>query len=307
MIRKIKFEDLESAVNRAYEKLKDNNEGVADNFFATDNENAFGIAVVLADGRVIKRGDADMPVAMDSIAKVPVSTVLLTQYTPDEVIRKSGYLDPKDPAVKKAKVPTGRHGLRELSAIEPQGDGDGKMDILSERLTDLMGVSPVLDDRLYKAYLDEARNADTVNVLAASGYYLYDDAELTVDIYSRLRALKASATQLATMGATIAADGFNPLTKENVFDGVVSAPIVAMMAVKGPHKMSKPWLVGAGIPAKNSRAGAMAGVLPGVMGIAAVSPRLNEAGIPVKAALAIKEIANELQFNVFNSARIEIE
>lgn len=51
----------------------------------------------------------------------------------------------------------------------------------------------------------------------------------------------------------------------------------------------------------------MTGVLPGAFGIAAYSPRLNEAGIPVKAAKAIAGIMKRIDASVFSSSRIRID
>ena len=48
------------------------------------------------------------------------------------------------------------------------------------------------------------------------GYKLYDDAAQSMDVYERLLSVKLSAAEVATMGATIAADGRNPKTGETI-------------------------------------------------------------------------------------------
>lgn len=307
MTRKIKFDDLKAAVNEAYEELKSNNDGAIDSVYSNSSDDRFGIAVVLTDGSVITAGDTDSKAALGSIFKIPVSTCLLSQMSPDEIIKKSG----KCPCAcakkgQKPQIPFSAHGLRAVSAIEPTGDADGKWDIISDRMISLMGSAPELDDKMYEAFKQEAIASKVEDTLAASDYYLYDDAPIAIDTYIKGISMKASALQLATMGATIAADGVNPSNGQEVFDGRFAQNVVALMAAKGPHKMSKPWLMGAGIPAKSSRSGAMVAVMPGAFGIAAVSPKLNEVGVSIRAAKAIKLIANKLDINVFASARIEI-
>ena len=113
--------------------------------------------------------------------------------------------------------------------------------------------------------------------------------------------------QLAEMGATIAADGVNPATKEIAFDGSLSASLCAMMAAKGPKHMGKPWLIITGVPAMSGFGGGFVTVIPGFGSIAAFSPELNEAGVPAKAAKAVKEIVTQLQLNAFGSARVKVE
>lgn len=80
-----------------------------------------------------------------------------------------------------------------------------------------------------------------------------------------------------------------------------------MIASKGMHHSNTPWLVASGLPASNSFGGAVLGILPGVMAIAAYSPEVNENGISVKGAKAIIEIMNKLNISVFGSADIEID
>ena len=117
----------------------------------------------------------------------------------------------------------------------------------------------------------------------------------------------ATTEQLALMGATIAADGVNPETKEVVFDGALSQTLVAMIAAKGPRHMGRPWMILTGVPAVSSYGGGFMTVIPSVGSISAFSPELNEAGVPVKAAMAVKEIVNKLQLSAFASAKVKVE
>ena len=52
--------------------------------------------------------------------------------------------------------------------------------------------------------------------------------------------------------------------------------------------------------------GGVLGVLPGVLGIAAFAPPLDEAGNSVKAQAAIKEFAGILGLGVMNGNRVTI-
>ena len=87
----------------------------------------------------------------------------------------------------------------------------------------------------------------------------------------------------------------------------LSATVCAMMAAKGPKHMGKPWMIITGVPAMSGFGGGFVTVIPGFGSIAAFSPELNEAGVPMKAARAIKDIATKLDLNVFGSARVELE
>ena len=66
------------------------------------------------------------------------------------------------------------------------------------------------------------------------------------------------------------------------------------------------WSYTSGIPAKTGVGGGVMGCLPGVFGIAAFAPPLDDAGNSVKAQAAIKYIARELGVNVFSGDTVEI-
>lgn len=317
MDRKIKMADVKAAVSDAYNKYKGNTEGTVDPRVAGMNDGKFGISVRLIDGRKIDLGDTQAQFPMEGISRIPVTIQLLTQLKPEDLVMKMGLgkkgcgCGCKAPADDKA-TPEEKHiklhkrGVRAVSLVEPIGDYDGKMEILSNLMIELMGDSPVLDDKLYKAEQKANADNDIINKLAAADFELYDSSEIAVDLYARLRSMLVTTEKLAEMGATIAADGINPDSKAVVFDGTLSATVCAMIAAKGPKKMGRPWLILTGTPAMSCYAGGFVAVIPGFGSIAAFSPELNEAKVPVKAAMSIKEILNQLQLSAFASARVDV-
>lgn len=311
MDRKILLSDLQTSVAEAYEKYRvyDTGEATSDSRVESVDPNAFGIAVTLTDGTVIAAGDSGKAVPMTTVAKIPIMLTLLTQNNPQDIIQRSGMCKCgaggcKHPA--KPKVPVSAKGIRAMSMLQPTGDPDGKWDILIGNMLGLTGSEVTLDDGFFQKMMGENKSANTENLLADAGYYLYDDAQKSIELYTKMMAMTASAEQLSAMCATIAADGYNPLTKANIFDGNLAQRLVGFIAAKGPHKMAKPWLMLTGLPALSGYAGTIAGVLPGVMGIAAYSPVVNGAGISIRSAQAIVEIMNRLELSALSSARVTI-
>ncbi len=306
MERKISLNDLRKAVDEAYELVKSIKEGEIDPRNTGARENQMGISVVLADGTTINKGDTDVKVPMGSIVRVPLASVMFSQNSRDELIKKSGQCPCHKKPHKPAHLPVSAHTIRAFSAMEPTGDPESKWNIYENRMIDLMGTSPELNVPVYNALKKQVEDDNTVNRLAEDGYYLYDDAVMAVDLATKAEAMSASTAQLAMMGATIAADGVNPATKKIVFDGEIAKYIVALMAAKGPHKMNGPWLVSTGLPAKASFGGTILGIYPGVMAVAAYGAELNPTRVSIKAARAIKHIMEKLDMSVFSSARVSI-
>ncbi|MDE6305807.1 MAG: glutaminase, partial [Muribaculaceae bacterium] len=204
MERTISLTELRGAVDEAYELFKNEHSGSVDPRIRNAKENAFGISMVLTDGTVINKGDADVPSPIGAISKIPASVALLSQMSPADLIKKSGTCCCRCSGGKTRKpdIPLSSHGIRAVSAIEPTGDADGKWEVIINNMINLIGSAPELDDDLYKALTEEAAKANVENVIAEAGYTLYDDAPIAIDLYIRQMAMTATSEQLATMCAT---------------------------------------------------------------------------------------------------------
>lgn len=306
MERKISFSDVQKAVDEAYEQFKTDKEGAIDPRNIGAEGGKFGISVMLTDGRTIDKADVDTLFPLGAIAKLPVSAVLFAQNSKEEVVKKSGSCCCQ---AKKEKVelPFGRHGLRAVSAIEPSNDPEGKFDIISSMIADMTGgAAGVLNDKIYRKYQAEVASDNVAGKLAQAGYTLYDSADTAIEVYTKLLSLQLTTRQLAAMGATVAADGRNPISGEYAFDGNNSQSIVALMATRGKHFI-KPWMVLTGMPVKKGFGGGIVAVLPGFGAIAAYAPEVDQRGVSVKAANAIAYIAGKLGLSVFASARVSVE
>lgn len=307
MERKISFSDVQQAVEEAYEQFKGLKDGAIDPRNIGAEAGKFGISVMLTDGRTVDKADTDILFPLGAIAKLPVSAILLSQNSPEELVKKSGRCCcHKKHDKPKEKMPLGRHGVRAISAIVPQNDPEGKYAVITDMLVGLAGSAAVINDQIYENYKSQIAQSGMLDKLAESGYKLYDEASIAVNTYAKLRSLTMSTKQLAQMGATVAADGRNPKSGEYAFDGKIAANVVAMMCTSAKHFI-KPWLVLTGLPARKSFGGGILAILPGFGAIAAYSPELCENGVSVKAAKAIEYIAQKLGLNVFASARVEVE
>ena len=74
----------------------------------------------------------------------------------------------------------------------------------------------------------------------------------------------------------------------------------------GFYQHTGDWMFSSGLPAKTGVGGGIVGVLPGLLGIAAFSPRLDQAGNSVRAQAAIKQFMQTLQLGIYNSTQVEL-
>src|SRR6187401_3080708 len=143
---------------------------------------------------------------------------------------------------------------------------------------------------------DNLRNQAIAHLLFAYNRMYFDPVQAT-DIYTKQCAIAVSAKDLATMAATLANGGVNPVTKKKVVSPETVMYTLPIMATAGLYDDSGIWLYNSGLPAKSGVGGGLVAVCPGKFGIAVVSPPLDDAGNSVKAQLAIKYIVEKLKAN----------
>lgn len=311
MERVIKLSELRDAINEAYDEFKNCNEGVVDTRVNDADTNDFAISVALTDGTVINKGNTNDVFPMGQISRVPVTSLRVEQHAARKAAMEAsgeakcccGCKGDK-PKVEKPDV-HGARGIKAISKLEPKGDPDSKWNFIENRLTALIGSTPKLDDKLYRRLIDQAKADNVVGKLVDAQYPLEDNPAESVDLYLRGMSMMVNTQQLAEMGATIAADGVNPFTRQIVYDGVLSQKLVARLALKS-HKLRR-FIMKTGLPASAGFGGGIVGILPGVFSIAAYSPRLNDRGVSTRAAKAIKYIMKKLNLSVFSSAKVTIE
>lgn len=305
MVKKVTLSDLRKAVIEAYEEYKDLDKGSIDPRNKKAKADDFGIAVMLTDGRTADAGNADALSPLGSIASVPVHAVLLQQNDLKSLIKKAGKTISHK--LRKLDLPVSPHALRAMSAVQPTGDSVSKYDIVEDTIVSMSGSAPVLDDALYDCLLSEARKAEVENKLAEVDYELYDNAAPVISDFTRLEALTVSPKQLAALGATIAADGRNPVSGQPAFDGSVSAPLTTLIGIHGNPDRNRRWLLKSGVPAVFSFGGLVLAVMPGVGAIAAYAPAVCKHGRSKKGSRAVRYITRAIGYNIFGSDYIKVE
>jgi glutaminase len=156
----------------------------------------------------------------------------------------------------------------------------------------------VLQD-VYKSESDTNQRNQAIGALMFAYGYIKSNWQQAVDLYTRQCSIGVSARDLATMAATLADGGRNPITGKQVIDVRKVPGVLAVMATAGLYDDSGKWLYHTGLPAKSGVGGGIIAVSPGRFGIAVVSPPLDDAGNSVRAQKAIADISNAVDGNPY--------
>lgn len=193
------------------------------------------------------------------------------------------------------------------SMVKPIGNSDAKWKAITDNMRELSGSDLKLLDELYKSESETNFNNRSIAWLLKNFNRIYDDPDMSLDLYTRQCSMGVTAKQLSIAACTIANNGLNPVTKQQVFEPSLSPKITSLIATVGFYEHTGDWLYTSGVPAKSGVGGGVLGVVPGLFGIAAFAPPLDEAGNSVKAQAAIKYIAQKLNVNVFGGDQVEIK
>jgi len=306
--------DYQRVVNAAYEKYKTLKEGKNADYIpalAKVNPDIFGIALVTPDGKVYTAGDVSSEVSIQSVSKV---------FTMAHVFQQSGEKAVEDNIGVDA---TGRpfnsivaieeHKGQEMNPLVNAGaitttsmiDGssyDAVWTTIINTLDDFAGRQLRVNDEVYKSEAaTNQRNQAIAQLMFAYGRIKSNPQQAT-DLYTKQCAVNVNARDLATMAATLANGGRNPVTGKQVIEFKHVAPTLAVMATAGLYDDSGKWLFATGLPAKSGVGGGLLAVSPGKFGIAVVSPPLDEAGNSVRGQRAIADISNALGGNPYVAA-----
>ena len=268
MIQKIDNATVREAVQQAYERCKNETGGKNADYIpylANVPSTLFGIAACLPDGEVIAVGDTDYKFGIESVSKVPTAILAMNQYSAQEVLTKIGadatglpfnsimaiLLENDHPSTPLVNA----GAISACSMVQPVGDSDGKWKAITGFIEGLAGSQVEVIDELYKSETATNFNNKSIAWLLKNYNRIYDDPDMALDIYTRQCSIGVTAKQLATMAATIANGGKNPVTKQQVFKPELSPKIASMMATVGFYEHTGDWLFTTGLPAKTGVGG----------------------------------------------------
>ena len=127
------------------------------------------------------------------------------------------------------------------------------------------------------------------------------DPEDVLDLYFKQCSVNINCDDLAIMAATLANDGVNPRTGLTVLESDHVRDVLTLMHSCGMYNYAGQWAYEVGIPAKSGVSGGIVAVIPGQLGIAIYSPRLDRHGNSVRGIRVCQEISGNFNLHVFSS------
>ncbi len=312
-------QQVETIVRAAFERYKSDTTGKNADYIpylAQVDPKLFGVAIVTTDNQVLTLGDVNYSFSIQSISKVFTLALAMEQLGPDKTFQRVGSEPTGRPfnsvnAVVDMPTHTGNPfvnaGAIATTSLINGKDEDEKWNTILAFYSKAAGEKLTLIDEVYKSEAATNAGNKALAMLLAKYERIYSDPFEAVDIYTKQCSVGVNAVQLARMGATLANNGINPATGEQVIRREDIPYILSAMTMAGLYDASGNWAWHVGLPAKSGVGGGIVAVAPGKGAIAVFSPRLDEAGNSVKAQKVIEYVANQLNYNIFSPGSVGLK
>lgn len=302
---------IESALKAAHARYRNLKEGKNADYIpalAKVDPNLFGIAIVSVDGKVHTIGDVKSEVSIQSISKV-FTLARVLQDSGAEVVSETVGVDATGQvfnsivAIEQYKGqemnPLVNAGAITTTSMVKGGNAAAVWNNILRTHEAFAGRKLSVNQEVYKSEAATNQRNQAIGQLMFAYERIKSNPQQAVDLYTRQCSISVNAVDLATMAATLANGGKNPVTGQVVIDARHVPGLLAVMSTAGLYDDSGKWLFWTGLPAKSGVGGGLIAVSPGKFGIAVISPPLDKAGNSVRAQRAIADISNALGGNPY--------
>lgn len=267
-----------------------------------------GAVFATVDGEIYGAGDVDVEFTIQSISKPFAYALALADRGFDAVLEKVG-VEPSGEAFNEISLEGGSgrplnpminagaimtHALTGSPGLGPKE----RLERVIAGLSAFAGRRLDMDESVHASEMEHAhRNLAIAHMLRSHDLFT-EDPEGVVDGYTRQCSLLVTARDLALMAATLANRGVNPRSGERVVPEPVVRQVLSVMSTCGMYDAAGDWATQVGIPAKSGVAGGLIGALPGQIGIATFSPRLDSHGNSVRGVSLFERFTADMGLHV---------
>ena len=303
-----------AALAQAFDRYRADDTGIVARYIpalAGVDPGLFGIAMVGAAGAVHTIGDAAVEFSIQSISKAFVFALVDEALGHETVRERVGVNNTGLPFNSMLAIelnggspsnPMVNAGALAVTSLVPGANAEARWQFIVDGLSRFAGRPLDIDDAVYSSESASNQRNQAIAWLLDSYDRMNADPVETTDVYTRQCSLLVSATDLAVMGATLAAGGVNPLTGEQVVNATACRDTLAVLAASGLYERSGDWLYEIGMPGKSGVSGGIVTVSPGKGGLGTFSPRLDAAGNSVRGQRVAHYLSGALGLNLFGSA-----
>ncbi|NJM95841.1 MAG: glutaminase A [Phormidesmis sp. RL_2_1] len=303
---------LQSFLDDLYDRYRDLNEGRLASYIpelAKADKGCFGISVVTTDGRCFEAGEVHQPFTIQSISKVFAYGLALEDHGRDELFEKVGVEPTGDPFnslirldedSKRPFNPMINAGAIATTSLIDGTDPTDKLNRLLAMFEGYLGHNVVIDMSTFMSERSTGHRNRAMAHLMLNFDMIGHDINSALDLYFQQCSVMVDCHDLATMAATLANQGVQPVTKVQAISGDYVRDLLSVMYTCGMYNRAGEWAYRVGIPAKSGVSGGIIAVVPGKAGIATFSPLIDANGNSIRGLRVFEELSQAYGLHLFD-------
>jgi glutaminase len=267
------------------------------------------IAIATTDGRVYSVGEADVGFTIQSVSKPFAYAHALANHGRETVLAKVGVEPTGDPfnsitlddVENRPFNPMVNAGAIAVAELYSGATLEERVETMITALSRFAGRRLAVDEAVFASESLTGHRNRAIAYLMRNSDMIRRAPEEVLDVYFRQCSVLVTCRDLAVMAATLANDGANPITEDEALPQEFVKDVLTVMHSCGMYDFAGQWSYEVGIAAKSGVSGCIIAVVPGQIGIAAYSPRLDKHGNSVRGILACRRISEDFGLHPFRS------
>ena len=278
---------------------------------AVVDPDSFSICLATSDGYVYETGDSRKRFAIQSVSKPFTYALALADQGLAAVAAKVD-VEPSgepfneislDPITERPRNPMINAGAITCASLIAGDSPEERFERLRQFYSRFAGRELELDEDMYQSEDRTGNRNRAIGYMLRSFGILDEDPKTTLAVYFRQCSIEVDCRDLSLMAATLADSGLNPVTNERVLDASLTERVLSVMTTCGMYNAAGDWVTEVGLPAKSGVGGGILAVLPGQIGLAVFSPRLDEHGNSVRGVQACRRLSKDLELHFMHVSR----
>ncbi|MGD1855291.1 MAG: glutaminase A [Leptolyngbyaceae cyanobacterium] len=269
----------------------------------------FGISVVTTDGQVFNVGDTAQKFTIQSISKIFSYGLALEDHGREVLLEKVGVEPTGDPFNSMIRLDEGSHrpynpminagAIATTSLLKGYGPTEklNRMLNMFERYT---GHDVFIDMPTFMSERATGHRNRAMAHLMLNFGMIDRDIDAALDLYFQQCAVMVDCCDLATMAATLANHGKNPITQAQAVNEDYVRDLLSIMYTCGMYNRAGEWAYRVGVPAKSGVSGGILAVVPGKAGIATFSPPIDDNGNSVRGLQVFEALSKKYNLHLFD-------
>ncbi len=271
---------------------------------ASADPNKLAVALITLDGLLYSVGDDDYEFSIQSISKAFTYAYVVEKLGLEAVMQKVGVepsgeafneisLDQTDDRIK-PKNPMINSGAITVHSLIPKAENDCRAETVRQFFSQLAGRELSFDLAIFQSEKETAFRNLSIGYSLRNFDILESDPVEIVESYVKQCSINVTVKDLVNMMSVLVNDGVLPRTGERILSHQTVRQVLTVMTTCGMYNAAGDWLANVGIPAKSGVSGGIIGVLPGQVGLAVFSPKLDRFGNSVRGIDIMQQMSRDM-------------